>query len=188
MNMQSGANIVIRGKGSVKEGRGRDRARAHDRFEGGNYQNHEPLHRLITADTHGKIEKAKNLIGGIIETIVTTPEHTNGWKRQQLRDLAVANGTFRDDESRVASSSDGWKGRITVDIKCNICGGGGHIARGCSGRKVSDLRKNAPWRQKKQAGQVGDRHEIEYRQLLSEIGGITGFEWNPADLGSHGHE
>ncbi|KAI1159332.1 hypothetical protein F5B18DRAFT_33654 [Nemania serpens] len=104
VNAQSGANIVIRGKGSVKEGRGRDRARAHGRVESDNYGDHEPLHCLITADTQEKIDKAKGLVKSVIETIVTTPEHANDRKRQQLRDLAVANGTFRDDENRVADS------------------------------------------------------------------------------------
>ncbi|KAI3325774.1 eukaryotic type KH-domain (KH-domain type I) [Xylariaceae sp. AK1471] len=176
MNMQSGANIVIRGKGSVKEGRGRDRARAHGRFESDNYQDNEPLHCFLTADTHEKIEKAKSLVQGVIETIVTTPEHANDRKRQQLRDLAVANGTFRDDENRVVSSSDSWKRGIAVDIKCNICGNGGHISRDCSDRKVGGPWRNPPWRQNKQPGQGGDRLETEYQQLLSEIGGTAGFK------------
>ncbi|KAI0517559.1 hypothetical protein F5B22DRAFT_603383 [Xylaria bambusicola] len=55
MNMQSGANIVIRRKGSVTEGRGRGRAKASGRRE----------------------INDRNLL--------------------QLRDLAVVNGTLRDD-------------------------------------------------------------------------------------------
>ncbi|KAI1203679.1 eukaryotic type KH-domain (KH-domain type I) [Nemania serpens] len=174
MNTQSGANIVIRGKGSVKEGRGRDRARTQGGFRSDNYQDHEPLHCLITADTQEKIEKAKGLLQGVIATIVTTPEHANDRKRQQLRDLAVVNGTFRDDENLVARSGDGWNGGIAADIKCYICGGGGHISRDCTERKVGGPRTNPPWRRNEQSGKGGDELDIEYQQLLSEIGGVAG--------------
>lgn len=176
MNAQSGANIVIRGKGSVKEGRGKDRTRAHGRVESDSYGDHEPLHCLITADTQGKIDKAKSLIQGVIETIVTTPEHANDRKRQQLRDLAVVNGTFRDDENRVARSDDDLKRGIAADVKCYICGGGGRISRDCTDRKVGGSRKIPPWRQNEQYEQGQDDLDIEYRQLLSEIEGVAGFK------------
>ncbi|KAK6859185.1 hypothetical protein PG995_005038 [Apiospora arundinis] len=111
MNAQSGAHIVIRGKGSVKEGRrGRDQQRPgrhqhhHHRNAAGEPMDtndpHEPLHCLITADTKDKVDRARELVQDVIERAATTPEHANARKRQQLRDLAMANGTFRDDEAR----------------------------------------------------------------------------------------
>lgn len=87
MSTESGANIVLRGKGSVKEGRGRAclSTADHDR---------EPLHFLITTDSHHKVEKAKKFIHNVIETATSTPEHDNHQKIHQLRDLAIMNGTF----------------------------------------------------------------------------------------------
>lgn len=62
MESESGAKIAIRGKGSVKEGKGRSDA-AHSSNQ------EEDLHCLIMADTEEKVNKAKKLINNIIETV-----------------------------------------------------------------------------------------------------------------------
>lgn len=62
MEGESGAKIAIRGKGSVKEGKGRSDA-AHSSNQ------EEDLHCLIMADTEDKINKAKQLIHNVIETV-----------------------------------------------------------------------------------------------------------------------
>jgi splicing factor 1 len=62
METESGAKIAIRGKGSVKEGKGRSDA-AHTSNQ------EEDLHCLIMADTEDKVNKAKKLINNIIETV-----------------------------------------------------------------------------------------------------------------------
>ena len=62
MEAESGAKIAIRGKGSVKEGKGRSDA-AH------NSNQEEDLHCLIMADTEEKVNKAKKLIHNVIETV-----------------------------------------------------------------------------------------------------------------------
>lgn len=64
MESESGAKIAIRGKGSVKEGKGRSDA-AHSSNQ------EEDLHCLVMADTEDKIEKAKKLIANVIETVST---------------------------------------------------------------------------------------------------------------------
>jgi splicing factor 1 len=66
METESGAKIAIRGKGSVKEGKGRSDA-AH------NSNQEEDLHCLIMADTEDKVNKAKKLINNVIETVSTPP-------------------------------------------------------------------------------------------------------------------
>jgi hypothetical protein len=68
MESESGAKIAIRGKGSVKEGKGRSDA-AHTSNQ------EEDLHCLIMADTEEKVNKAKKLIHNVIETVSHT--HTN---------------------------------------------------------------------------------------------------------------
>jgi len=65
METESQAKIAIRGKGSVKEGKGRSDA-AHTSNQ------EEDLHCLIMADTEEKVNKAKKLIHNIIETVSFT--------------------------------------------------------------------------------------------------------------------
>lgn len=62
METESGAKIAIRGKGSVKEGKGRSDA-AHSSNQ------EEDLHCLIMADSEDKVNKAKKLIHNVIETV-----------------------------------------------------------------------------------------------------------------------
>jgi splicing factor 1 len=62
MEAESGAKIAIRGKGSVKEGKGRSDA-AHTSNQ------EEDLHCLIMADTEEKVNKAKKAIHQVIETV-----------------------------------------------------------------------------------------------------------------------
>ena len=89
----TGAKIFIRGKGSVKEGRSRKTgSQTAD-------QNTGPLHCLIVADSQSQVSKAINAIKQIIENAVSMPESQNERKIQQLRALAEANGTLRDDEN-----------------------------------------------------------------------------------------
>lgn len=64
MENDSGAKIAIRGKGSVKEGKGRS-----DAAHASNQE--EDLHCLIMADTEDKVNKAKQLIHNVIETVST---------------------------------------------------------------------------------------------------------------------
>ena len=66
MESESGAKIAIRGKGSVKEGKGRSDA-AHTSNQ------EEDLHCLIMADTEEKVNKAKKLIHNVIETVSDLP-------------------------------------------------------------------------------------------------------------------
>jgi splicing factor 1 len=69
METESGAKIAIRGKGSVKEGKGRSDA-AHTSNQ------EEDLHCLIMADTEEKVNKAKKLIHNVIETVSLFPSYT----------------------------------------------------------------------------------------------------------------
>lgn len=66
MEKDSGAKIAIRGKGSVKEGKGKSDA-AHTSNQ------EEDLHCLIMADTEEKVNKAKQLVNNIIETVSCFP-------------------------------------------------------------------------------------------------------------------
>jgi splicing factor 1 len=114
MERESGAKISIRGKGSVKEGKGRTGKQFED-------DENEELHCLITAETEEKVQRCVKLINSVIEIVSTSlrlildsltdelppsqaasvPEGQNDHKRNQLRELAQLNGTLRDDENQV---------------------------------------------------------------------------------------
>lgn len=63
MEKESGAKISIRGKGSVKEGKGRPDAYADDA--------EEDLHCLVMGDSQDKVNHCVRLINKVIETVCT---------------------------------------------------------------------------------------------------------------------
>lgn len=177
METESGAKIAIRGKGSVKEGKGRSDA-AHSSNQ------EEDLHCLIMADTEEKVNKAKKLIHNVIETAASIPEGQNELKRNQLRELAALNGTLRDDENQACQNCGQIghrkydcpeKQNYTANIICRVCGNAGHMARDCP-----DRQRGASWRNDgpRPAGRIGagsgDAVDREYEQLMQELGGGGG--------------
>ncbi|TLD36856.1 branchpoint-bridging protein [Venturia nashicola] len=137
MEQDSGAKIAIRGKGSVKEGKGRSDA-AHTSNQ------EEDLHCLIMADSEDKVNKAKQLINNVIETAASIPEGQNELKRNQLRELAALNGTLRDDENQACQNCGQIghrkydcpeKQNYTATMICRVCGNSGHMGRDCPERQ-----------------------------------------------------
>ncbi|KAK4141292.1 uncharacterized protein C8A04DRAFT_39229 [Dichotomopilus funicola] len=165
----SGATIVLRGKGSVKEGCGR-------KLHGSDDMN-EPLHCLITADSRAKVENAKSLLTETIEMAITTPEHANTRKQEQLRALARANGTFRDDEG--LHSNSGLPGTFvdrkpsSIPVVCRVCGErqAGRLLHG--GSTVRS--KTPPWRKARKHEAQPEAHgnidslDVMYSSFLSEV-------------------
>lgn len=171
MELESGAKIAIRGKGSVKEGKGRSDA-AHSSNQ------EEDLHCLIMADTEDKVNKAKKLINNVIETAASIPEGQNELKRNQLRELAALNGTLRDDENQACQNCGQIghrkydcpeKQNFTANIICRVCGNAGHMARDCPEReRGSSWRNNGPRGPGRAA--PGDAVDREMEQLMQELG------------------
>ncbi|KAK0652029.1 hypothetical protein B0T16DRAFT_405231 [Cercophora newfieldiana] len=176
MESESGAKIAIRGKGSVKEGKGRSDA-AHSSNQ------EEDLHCLIMADTEEKVNKAKKLIHNVIETAASIPEGQNELKRNQLRELAALNGTLRDDENQACQNCGQIghrkydcpeKQNYTANIICRVCGNAGHMARDCPDRqRGASWRNDGPMGARPVAGRIGggDAVDREYEQLMQELGG-----------------
>lgn len=195
METESGAKIAIRGKGSVKEGKGRSDA-AHTSNQ------EEDLHCLIMADTEEKVNKAKKLIHNVIETVscalispftpvltllqaASIPEGQNELKRNQLRELAALNGTLRDDENQACQNCGQIghrkydcpeKQNFTANIICRVCGNAGHMARDCP-----DRQRGADWRNDRggfggrSAGRIeAGPDSADMAAFMADIGGVAG--------------
>lgn len=171
METESGAKIAIRGKGSVKEGKGKADV---------GYQNtmDDDLHCLIIADDESKIQKAIELVNKVIETAASTPEEQNELKRGQLRELAALNGTLRDDENNVCPicgetghrryDCPNRQANYTANIVCRICGNKGHFARDCKDRPSAGYGNSyRPQNYNQISSTSADK---EYEQLMLELG------------------
>ncbi|KAF2222728.1 hypothetical protein BDZ85DRAFT_131387 [Elsinoe ampelina] len=171
MEAESGAKIAIRGKGSVKEGKGRS-----DAAHASNQE--EDLHCLIMADTEDKIERAKKAIHNVIETAASIPEGQNELKRNQLRELAALNGTLRDDENQACQNCGEIGHRkydcpqqrnYTANIICRVCGNAGHMARDCPDRQRGQNWRNDGPPQRPMIG--AGTGEADLDSFLSELSG-----------------
>ena len=158
MESQSGAKIHIRGRGSVKHGKGSTEGEEED------------MHCIVTADSERSIKLCIKLINEVVATAASTPETQNDHKRSQLRELAVLNGTLRDDENQVCQNC-GERGHRkfecphernwTTYTVCHRCGQSGHLARDCF---------SAPRAAGDGMDAVGNQVDTEYATLMAELG------------------
>ena len=94
MEKETGAKIIIRGKGSVKEGKvGRKDGQPLPGED-------EPLHAYVTATDLDSVNKAVAKIKEVIQQGVEVPEGQNDLRRNQLRELALLNGTLREGDCK----------------------------------------------------------------------------------------
>ncbi|KAJ7539606.1 hypothetical protein O6H91_11G101400 [Diphasiastrum complanatum] len=155
MERETGAKIVIRGKGSIKEGRIlQKRDMKPDPSE------NEDLHVLVEADTQDALEKAAGMVEKLL---VPVDEGRNEHKRAQLRELAALNGTIREDEFCRLCGEPGHRqyacparfSTFKSDVMCRICGDGGHPTIDCP------MKGSA----------IGNKMDDEYKSFLAELGG-----------------
>ncbi|KNA23548.1 hypothetical protein SOVF_023870 [Spinacia oleracea] len=156
MEKETGAKIVIRGKGSVKEGRLQQKQNLKP-----DPSENEDLHVLVEADTPDSLEAAAAMVEKLLQPV---DEVLNEHKRQQLRELAALNGTIRDEEFCRLCGEPGHRqyacpSRTTTfksDVLCKICGDGGHPTIDCPVK-----------------GTTGKKMDDEYRNFLAELGGTV---------------
>ena len=133
MEGSTGCKIAIRGKGSVKEGaRGRRDGKL---LEGDD----EPLHVVIMGDEQANVDKAAKLIE---DMLVVIDDDKNIHKQQQLRELALLNGTLKEDDYCMICAEKGHRqfecpkrfsmNKPAVQVKCAICGDSSHPTRDCT--------------------------------------------------------
>ncbi|XP_052185123.1 splicing factor-like protein 1 [Diospyros lotus] len=156
MEKETGAKIVIRGKGSVKEGKLlQKRDLKPDPSE------NEDLHVLVEADTQESLDAAAGMVEKLLQPV---DEVLNEHKRQQLRELAALNGTIRDEEYCRLCGEAGHRqfacpsrtSTFKSDVLCKICGDGGHPTIDCPVK-----------------GTTGKKMDDEYQNFLAELGGAV---------------
>lgn len=166
MEKETGAKIIIRGKGSVKEGKvGRKDGQPLPGED-------EPLHAYVTATDPESVKKAVNKIKEVIQQGVEVPEGSNELRKMQLRELALLNGTLREDGAMRctncgAADHKSWqcqdKTNVTNNVTCTACGGVGHIAGDCKNKR--------PGAGFNQFGEPADRKiDQEYMSFMAELG------------------
>ncbi|XP_061921029.1 splicing factor 1-like isoform X2 [Entelurus aequoreus] len=158
------AKIMIRGKGSVKEGKvGRKDGQMLPGED-------EPLHALVTANTMENVKKAVEQIRNILKQGIETPEDQNDLRKMQLRELARLNGTLREDDNRILRPWQNTEPRsITNTTLCTKCGGAGHISSDCK-YTSSFAAQRAPGAEPPQSAQDKARMDKEYLSLMAELG------------------
>ena len=180
MERDSGAKVIIRGKGSVKEGKS-------NRIDGQAAPiETEPLHALVTGTTEDQVAIAVNRIKEIVRQAIEVPENQNDLRRTQLRQLAMLNGTLREnDPTRCnncgSSTHKTWqcpeRPNITNRINCTNCGGVGHLLRDCKEPRRSMLNPGQTFEPSSstslidsQSGSRGGNMEEDYEKLMAELG------------------
>lgn len=132
MEGKTGCKIAIRGKGSVKEGaRGRRDGKI---MEGDN----EPLHVVVTGDNQENVNRAAQMV---TDMLVVIDDDKNIHKQAQLRELALLNGTLKEDEYCSLCAEKGHRAfecpkrfsmnKPGLEVKCAICGDTSHPTRDC---------------------------------------------------------
>eukprot|EP00036_Acanthoecidae_sp_10tr_P008667 CAMPEP_0182923226 /NCGR_PEP_ID=MMETSP0105_2-20130417/5289_1 /TAXON_ID=81532 ORGANISM="Acanthoeca-like sp., Strain 10tr" /NCGR_SAMPLE_ID=MMETSP0105_2 /ASSEMBLY_ACC=CAM_ASM_000205 /LENGTH=617 /DNA_ID=CAMNT_0025060919 /DNA_START=69 /DNA_END=1922 /DNA_ORIENTATION=- len=161
---ETGCKVMIRGKGTEKEGKGRS-SRLPQQGDG------KGMHAIIEAPTEAALKKCVNKIRTIIAVGIECPDGQNELKRMQLRELAALNGTLREDEMVAKCKNCGsfehrtWQCPIELNFvnqtTCTRCGGKGHVAADCR----VDLAAQAA-----SAEQSREKMDSEYMAFMSELG------------------
>eukprot|EP00741_Cyanophora_paradoxa_P007520 tig00001154_g7273.t1 len=140
MEKETGCKIMIRGKGSEKEGKQRKDGRP-------NPGDDDELHVLVTSENAIALEKAAKMIE---ELLVPMDETKNEHKRLQLRELAAINGTLRDDDycrlcgeagHKLWACPDRGKGFKPAEVCCIFCGDKSHPSADCQFKDRGPMNK-----------------------------------------------
>jgi len=167
LEKETGCKIIIRGKGSVKEGKvGRIPGQLMPGED-------EPLHALITGPTEKEVKVGVKVVTDIVKEGIECPDAANELRRNQLRELAELNGTLIDEEiikckNCGATDHRHWECQeqknVTSQITCHKCGGYGHVAADC---KANNMDIAAP---PIQTFSEKAKMDTEYMSLMAELG------------------
>lgn len=162
LEAKTGCKIAIRGRGSVKEGaRGRRDGKV---MEGDN----EPLHVVISGDDQRAVDAAAEMME---QMLVVIDDEKNVHKQNQLRELALLNGTLKEEEFCAVCAEKGHRTfecprRLAMQnrplVKCAICGDTSHPTRDCT-QKYGPGGASDPLKQQE--------IDSEYQSFMAELDG-----------------
>lgn len=180
IQQETRCKVMIRGKGTEKQGKGRDN-------RGPQPGDGEPMHAIVEAPTAEWLKKGVDRIRQIIKVGIDCPDGQNELKRMQLRELAALNGTLREEELMMRCKNCGSYEHKTYqckeaknfvnDLVCTRCGGKGHLAADCT----VDL-ENLPAEPVK----TQESMDSEYMALMNELGEGKGAAPPPPGTGPPG--
>lgn len=187
LEAKTGCKIAIRGRGSVKEG-------ARGRRDGQVMQGDtDPLHVVITGDDQASVDAAASMIE---QMLIVIDDEKNVHKQQQLRELALLNGTLKDEEIFCSICAErghrsfecpkqfsaGGVGRNKgLQVKCAICGDTSHPTRDCRQKPIQPIGGAAASSQPKE----NEEMDSDYLSFMAEIEGKK-VENNKSGVGGDG--
>ncbi|KAL1495898.1 hypothetical protein AB1Y20_014541 [Prymnesium parvum] len=127
MERESGCKIVIRGKGAIKDGMGR-----HDGKPLGP-EDDEPMHVLIEGPDEESVEKGQEMVEQVLNP------YSDGavqQKEKQMRELAIINGTLKEEEAGVNPAT--WGNAAAKGALFNPARAGAHSSCGASAPAMDD--------------------------------------------------
>lgn len=138
LESKTGCKIAIRGRGSVKQGaRGRRDGKVMESDD-------EPLHVVITGDDQRSVDAATDMVE---QMLVVIDDEKNVHKQNQLRELALLNGTLKEEEFCPICAEKGHRAfecpsrfsmkKNAVQVRCAICGDTSHPTRDCTQKPVN---------------------------------------------------
>ena len=168
MQREFGVKIVIRGRGSEKKSFARPPEADAARAAGGAEE--EPMHVLVTGDDDASVDAAAAAVARLLEPL---RDEENEHKRAQLRELAVLNGTLREDAEREKNGRRGGD----FDEKNASAVGAAALPPDVRARVAARYEKDVRATRDEARGEVsGDEKEkargddAAYRAFLAEIG------------------
>ncbi|XP_078619360.1 KH domain-containing RNA-binding protein QKI-like isoform X2 [Branchiostoma floridae x Branchiostoma japonicum] len=103
LEAETGCKIMVRGKGSMRDKKKEEQNRGKPNWEHLN----DELHVLITVEdceTRARI-KLQRAVEEVKKLLVPSPEGEDDLKKRQLMELAILNGTYRDNNTKNMTSS-----------------------------------------------------------------------------------
>lgn len=157
MERDTSCKIAIRGRGSVKEGSKKQKQPPEP-------DANEDLHVLIQGEREEDVERAAKMINELLD--VDNKDKVEEHKAAQLKQLAIINGTLREEDFCHNCGERGhksWECPKRVDtyemanVKCEICGDSSHITADCPLRAKPTQQQQA-------------HLDKEYMSFLEELG------------------
>jgi splicing factor 1 len=143
LEQTTNCKISVRGRGAGKEGRapttsapaaapGSVAARQKAA------EDEDDMHVVVTGERLVEVEQAAALVADLL---VPVDDETNEWKKRQLMELAVINGTMKDLNAPCSKCGEPGhrhyecphadSGVKRVSVRCALCGDGGHVTGDC---------------------------------------------------------